>query len=157
MKKKITVEVPANVRSILERKQGGPCAICNEAHPIQNRCRYEALAAKITKLTEANSFIPQILQANKEATSLAIHYQGLLKKADEAHAILMEILEKHGETGEQIKLEYLERLDKWASKSINQDTQEQLNLFSPGDLTPNEKSDKPSIILESGGSSPKNS
>lgn len=98
--------------------------MCNEAHPVQNRCRSEALLHKVVKLMEANALIPQILQHNKEATETAMYFQDLLKKADQAHTVLMEILARNGEIGEKIKNEYLEELDKWAKVHIDQDTEE---------------------------------
>lgn len=117
------------VTNLLDRKKGGACQICGVPHPIQNRCKSEDLIRVVTKLREANSFIPQILAANKEATELAQHFQDLLKIADRAHTFLMETLAKYGETGEQIKNKYLGEIDSWAKASTSQDTAEQLPLI----------------------------
>ena len=148
------------ITNLLDRKKGGACQICGTPHSIQNRCASADLIRVVTKLREANSFIPQILQANKEATELATHFQDLLKIADKAHIFLMETLTKHGDIGEQIKNEYLGELDSWTKQKVestNQDTSEQLPLFNQESSTPSETSDKLSTTTESGEISPKNS
>lgn len=146
------------ITNILDRKQGGPCQICNESHDIKTRCRFEAMARKIVRLTEANSYIPSILAANKEATTLAQHFQSLLKKADQAHTILMEILSlPEYPDGELIKARYLGELDKWAKESISQDTQEQLELLAPENSTPPETPTTNCTSQGNGSDFPKNS
>jgi hypothetical protein len=147
---------------LLNKKEGKPCNICSEIHLPKFQCRHQALVSKIVKLMEANSMIPSILHANKEATTLASGFQHLLKKADEAHSILMSVLDSHGEEGFKIKEEYLERLNKWAEKDrtdqkdqepTNPDTSEQLSLFNHEHLTPEESKTKSSTGLSSGGNS----
>lgn len=150
-----------NLITDLQSRKGKPCHICNEMHIPQNRCRFDALATKITKLMEANSLIPQILQHNKEATDLARHFQGLLKRADEAHTLLMGILEDPTyPDGLIIKAIYLEELDKWAaSKLTSQDTSapEQMPLFTQENLTPPETQTENSTSPTSGETSPSGS
>lgn len=146
-----------NLITDLASRKGKPCHICGEKHIPQNRCRFEAMASKIARLTEANGLIPQILNHNKEATDLATHFRSLLKKADEAHAILMGVLEQHGEIGAKIRNEYLGELDKWASESTNQDTTEQLELSSQENLTQQEMQTENSMSQKSGEDSPENS
>jgi hypothetical protein len=114
----------SNVLVDLADRKGKPCITCGEMHIIQNRCRHEVLVRRIAGLQEANGCIPSLLQANKEATDVAKCFQGLIKKADEAHTILMGILTKHGEPGEAIKTEYLEELDKWHKETLSQDTEQ---------------------------------
>lgn len=126
------------ITNLLDRKKGGACQICGTPHSIQNRCSSTDLIRVVTKLREANNFIPQILAANKEATELAQHFQDLLKIADRAHTALMEILAKYGDTGEQIKNEYLGEIEGWAKASTNQGTEEQMPLFNPENLAPTE-------------------
>jgi hypothetical protein len=142
-----------NLITELASRKGKPCNICDEMHSSQNRCRYERLATKIVKLLEANSFIPQLIQHNKESTEIATHFQSLLKKADQAHTILMEVLSRHGDMGEKIKIEYLEKLNTWADQHSSQDTLDQRGPSSPENSTPSETNDKPSINQESGESS----
>lgn len=123
--------------NLLDRKNGGACSVCGYTHNIQTQCSREAMAFRISKLLEANQIIPSLLQANKEATVLAGGYKMLLKKADEAHAILMNILETHGDTGAKIREEYLGALNSWAetkeestSQGTSDNQPEQLSLFS---------------------------
>ena len=127
------------------------CGVCNEMHVPQNRCSYEALVRKITKLSEANSLIPSILSANKEAVNTATQFQAMLKQADKSNDILMEILASHGTIGEQIKNEYLGKVDEWASKYFSQDTKEQTPDTESS--TPSETSDKPSTEETTSGES----
>jgi len=98
------------------------CPVCAEKHIPQNRCRYEALVSVNTRLREANSMIPAILNANKQAVQTAEQFRFMLKKADEANAILQTILAKHGDIGKTIQTEYFEELETWASKHTSQDT-----------------------------------
>ena len=140
------------IRELADRKKSG-CPICAEFHAPATRCRFEAMAGRITKLLEANKLIPSLLAANQEATKLAQYYQGLLNKADAAHTILMTILEGHEEIGEQIAEEYIGALDTWATPYINQNTAEPLQPSVQESSTPNETEDKPSTTTESGGSS----
>ena len=127
-----------NLKDALARK-GGVCQICNHAHSLQQPCSREAMAHKITKLMEANSMIPGLLQHNKQATEIAEHFRGMLKRADEAHTMLMDILAGHGEIGIKIRDEYMERLNKWAEAELtSQDTSDnQLSLFSQEQSTSN--------------------
>ena len=127
------------------------CGVCNEMHVPQNRCSYETLVRKITKLSEANSLIPSILSANKEAVNTATQFQAMLKQADKSNDILMEILASHGAVGEQIKNEYLGKVDEWASKYFSQDTKEQTPDTESS--TPSETSDKPSTEETTSGES----
>lgn len=127
------------ITNLLDRKKGGPCQICSEIHIPQNRCRFEALATKITKLMEANGMIPQILAANKEATTLAQYYQQLLKQADYAMTVVQEVLAENGQEGLFNKI--LARIDEWQkSKTSNQPTEgpEQIPLFTPESSTQSE-------------------
>ncbi len=81
---------------------------------------------------QVDRFKKHMLTACEEVTTLAHGYRELLKKADEAHAILMQILAKHGATGEEIKKKYLEELSLWASQHTAPVTcDKQLNLFGP--------------------------
>ncbi len=120
-----------SMQDLLDRKNGSPCPLCSVIHRPQVQCTREHLASKITKLLEANAMIPGLLQHNKEATQIASGLQHIVKKADEAHNILMEVLSNHGEIGETIQREYMERLDKWAANvPSNPDTTVQGELFS---------------------------
>ena len=105
--------------NLIKLERGGignrACGVCNEMHVPQNRCSYEALVRKITKLSEANSLIPSILAANKEAVNTATQFQAMLKQADKANDILLEVLADHGEVGEKIKNEYLGQVIQWVS------------------------------------------
>lgn len=123
---------------LLDRKNGSPCAVCGEMHHIQDPCRRQAMASKITKLMEANSMIPGLLQHNKEATILAQQYREILKRVDESHGVLLEVFDSHGEIGKKMKEEYLEKLDKWVAadnEPTSQNTLDQQELFSPEVLT----------------------
>ena len=108
----------------------------------QNRCSYEALVRKITKLSEANSLIPSILAANKEAVNTATQFQAMLKQADKANDILLEVLADHGEVGEKIKNEYLGQVNQWVSEHFSQDTKE--SQQDTESSIQNETGDKPS-------------
>lgn len=121
-----------SMKELLERKKGAACLLCNLHHPVQTPCNREALNNKISNLVAANAHIPALLQTNKEVTELAETFREMLKKADEAHTILMEICSQYGETGEAIKEEYLGRLGKWATgiAHIDQSTQDQQELFN---------------------------
>jgi len=132
----------------LEKGTSGtnPCPICGQHHPPQNRCQFEHLSKRVTLLLEANQIIPSLMQANKEAVTTAKQFQILLKKADEAHTVLMEVLAERGEIGEEIKNEYLWRLDNWAKETLNQNT-EQLSLGIENS-TSSEQSDKNSTETE---------
>ena len=124
-----------------------------EFHAPQNKCRHEVVIKRLLKLIEINQTIPALLNANKEAVTMATNFQGLLKKADEAHGILMTILAKHGEVGETIKNEYLGEIDKWSQSFINQDIEEPKQGTEQSTL--NETGDKPSIIMTDGKNSPR--
>lgn len=114
-----------NLITKLNDQKGKPCAICNEIHIPQNRCRFDALAKKIAQLQEANQSIPSLLEAIKEAVESAQTFQALLKQTDRVHTILWEVLSEHGEVGEEIKKEFLKRTDEWLAKEhTNQDTEE---------------------------------
>lgn len=139
------------------RGQQKHCQLCTELHVPSTKCRFQALASRITKLLEANSMIPSILQAHKESVTIAQHFQILLKKADQAHAILEEVLKEYEYTGEEIKTKYLGRLDEWAKGNLNLDTSEQLPLFSPASSIPSENEDRPSTMTASGEASPQGS
>ena len=102
-----------SMQDLLDRKNGSPCPLCSVIHRPQVQCAREHLAAKITKLLEANAMIPGLLQHNKEATESAVGFQTIIKKFDGALMLLMDILAGHGEVGEQIKNEYMEKLDLW--------------------------------------------
>ncbi len=128
------------ITDLAERK-GKACPVCLEMHVPQNRCRYEQLAGRITKLSQANQLIPSILQANKEAVTMAEHYRHLLKTADQAQTILQEVLAKHGDIGKQIQDEYMEAVDKWASQLSSQDTKEPTS--DTDNSAASEKNDKP--------------
>lgn len=145
----------SNILVDLQDRKGKPCHLCNEMHIPQNRCRFEALASKIVRLTEANSLIPGLLASNKEATDLAENFRELLKRADQAHSILMEVLAENGDLGLQIGNTYLERLNEWANQSTSQGTSEKIHPSSPESSTPNESEAKPSTEeTTSGESSP---
>lgn len=126
----------SSLQDALDRKNG-PCPVCNQMHNLQTQCSREALASKITKLMEANSLIPGLLQQNKQVTEIAKNFQSLLVKADEAHTILMDLLTGWGDIGEEIKKTYLEKLNSWAPKEIiNQDICDlQPSLFDQEHLT----------------------
>ena len=111
----------------LERGSVGntPCPVCKNMHPPANKCSFDTLARRIALLEEANKHIPQILAANKKAVENAQEFQVLLRQADLAHTFLLEVLATHGEIGETIKNEYLQRINDWASATFSQDTSEQ--------------------------------
>lgn len=115
----------------LERKKGLACIMCEEHHPSLTKCNRSALLTKISKLMMANSGIPDLLSQKKEAVEIAQGFQGMLKKADEAHTILMQILSGYGDTGKEISKRYLEGLNIWVQdkEPTKQDTCGQLNLF----------------------------
>lgn len=126
---------------LLDRKNGAPCPVCGVIHMITNPCGRPEMTARIQKLLEATAMIPAILQANKEATTLAEGFRHIVKKADEAHGLLIDVLNGHGDIGKQILQEYLERLDTWAKEETkeptSQDTSDQPALFDQEHLTPN--------------------
>lgn len=117
-----------------------PCGLCGNLHSIQKICGHQDLVKRVIKLSEANSMIPHLMAMNKEAVITAQHYQHLLKKADEAHVLLMGILDKYVD-GEKIATEYLEALDSWAKKHLDPATQEgageQLELLTEQEMPTN--------------------
>lgn len=123
--------------NIIKLERGGvgnnPCTICSELHIPQNRCRHEALVKKISLLSEANSHIPAILQANKEAVDTATQFQNIIKQADMAHTLLLEILAEHGDVGEDIKTQYLTKLDKLAAtiQQVTVKPEEKSSIITP--------------------------
>lgn len=127
-----------------------PCGLCAELHVPAVKCNFRALATRVTKLLEANALIPQILTAQKEATVTAQYFQQILKKADQSHTILLEVLAEYEYTGEEIKNKYLERLDEWAKGNLSLDTSEQQDLFSQESSTPNGKDGKLSTMMGPG-------
>lgn len=151
------------ITDLLDRKKGGSCKLCGHIHDVKQKCNFQHLASIILKLREANSFIPQILQANKEAVDTAKQFQEIIRDADHAHTILMEILSlPEYPDGELIKQRYLEELDRWAKrrakeKSTDQGTQEQLELSIPEDSTQSETPTTSSTSPESGSDSQKSS
>ena len=130
-----------SAQEFLDRKKGFPCLACHFVHPPKTPCSREEMAFRIKKLVEANEKIPELLKMNTEATELAMNFRLMLKKADEAHTILMELLKEHGEVGEEISIEYMKRVNAWAQgkERTSQDTSDlQPSLFSPELSTPNE-------------------
>lgn len=119
-----------SMKDFLARKNGAPCEACGVVHDIEKPCSREALAFRIMALMQANSGIPDLLNQKKEAVQIAKTFQGLLKRADEAHTILMQILSTHGEVGEKIRVQYLMELDSWAqAKEITDPaTRDQMEL-----------------------------
>lgn len=111
----------------LERGSVGnvACQICGKIHIPANKCANQDLVHRIHKLLEANAIIPSILAANKEAVDLAAYFQDLNAKADYGFTLIQEVCAAHGETGEKIKLEFMERLDKWVAEFTNRDTSQQ--------------------------------
>lgn len=91
----------------------------------QNRCKYETLVSKISYLSDANKMIPAILAANKEAVITSSQFQILLRQADKAQEILLEVLASKGELGEEIKNEYLGRVNEWVKEHFSQGTEPQ--------------------------------
>ena len=118
-----------NIKELFDKKNKVKCAICNESH-MSEKCARGDLVFRIQNLVRANAMIPQLMGSNKEAVEMAQGLQGILKKADEAHTILMQILSTHGDVGDQIKNEYMGKLETWANPIIDLGTTEQLELFS---------------------------
>jgi hypothetical protein len=83
------------------------------------------MVKRIRQLLEANSWIPQLIKANKEAVDAATGLQQLLKLADSMQTILSLTLQEYGEVGVEIHKKYLSRVDDWAKEYTNQDTSEQ--------------------------------
>ena len=146
-------------KDALDKKNGKQCPICNDKYH-QGKCKRGDLVFRIDNLLKANSLIPQLMSANKEAYEHAGGFQRMLKKVDESHILLMDILDGKGPLGAIIKKEYLTELDKWAvgNVPINQDTsEEQLPLFSPESLMLEEKKISDSTRQPSGENSQQNS
>jgi hypothetical protein len=143
--------VVTSLQDIVQRKQGGPCPMCSYIHPLDTLCTREALFHKIKKLMEANGLIPLMQSHIKEVTGMASQYLMMLKKAGDSHELLLEVLKEYGDIGEKIRLDYMERLDKWASqKSTSQDTPEQLELFSQNKSISKETETKNSMEKSTG-------
>lgn len=111
-------------------KRNRQCPTCNEKHDPKGKCKRGDLVFRIENLIKANSLIPQLMNAAKEATETAASFQKIVKQADEAHSILMKVLSDKGPLGELICKEYLEELDKWVKESTSQDTSEKTNPSS---------------------------
>jgi len=134
-----------SMQDFLDRKNGDACQTCGAVHDIQKPCAREVMAFRIAALTQANLGIPDLLRQKKEAVDIASTFQSILLKADEAHDILMQLLDEYGDIGAEIKREYLARLDRWApQKPTKQDTSEQLSLFDQERLTSKETKTKDS-------------
>lgn len=135
---------PATILTgLLDRKNGKVCEACNAVHAkMTDPCTREALANKIFRLVTANQAIPGLLETNRELSDICKNFQALLKKADEAHMILMDILSKHGNVGKMIEGEYIERLNAWAPTGnvhTSQDTLENPNPSSQENSTSSAK------------------
>jgi hypothetical protein len=143
-----------SAEEFMNRRKGGRCDTCLCFHPVATPCNREALSERIKKLLEVTSGIPELMKMNQEATQLAQNYRNLLVKADEAHGILVGILAGYGEIGNEIRIKYLEKLDKWARKEpSNPDTSEQLELFAPKQSILSETDSNNSTKTKSGSSS----
>jgi len=121
-----------SLKEALENR-GVKCAICNEKHNVQGKCKRGDLVFRIENLLKANSLIPQLMNANKEAVSIADGLQAMAGRFDQAHTALMEILKSHGEVGATIEKAYLQRMDEICApkEPTNLDTsaqEEQLEL-----------------------------
>lgn len=127
-----------------------PCHLCMEVHVPQNKCKFDVLAKRVNQLLLANQVIPQLMANVKEAATTAAYFQNLLKQADKAHEILMNILSRHGDIGKTIEQQYLEGLNLWAAATMNQEAEKPQEELS----TSSETSDKLSTNPESGKSSP---
>lgn len=126
-----------------KKKKADGCKICCEVHPKSGKCNRKHLIFRIENLIRANALVPGLAGSNKTAVSVAMELekqvrglQGMAKLFDESHTMLMEILKNHGEIGEQIKNQYLEKIDTWAKARISPDTSgEQGELFNQENST----------------------
>lgn len=150
----------SNIITDIQSRKGKPCHLCGHLHDIKSKCNGQHLAHMIVRLKEANGMIPSILKANKEAVETAQAFQEIIKDADQAHTILMEVLSMpEYPDGELIRQRYLEELDKWqkqkvAQKSTSPATSDpQLGLFDQENSTPAGTQTKGSTDLESGNNS----
>ena len=110
--------------TLLSLNKSQKCKLCGAAHIILNKCDGELLAKRINALLEANRAIPAIMEANKEAVTLAQHYQDLVRQAANAQDILFAVLDERGKVGEEIRNDYLHRLNQWANTIIDHGTKQ---------------------------------
>lgn len=122
-----------------------PCNMCGTTHSMQSKCSHNDLMRRIQKLLEANSMIPSILQANKEAVETAKQFQILLKIADKSNEILQQILLSHGEVGEKIKEAYMSGVNEWVKEYLSQDINQQASNQSENTI-PSETESKLSTM-----------
>lgn len=101
------------------------CHICAEIHSMQSKCSHNALTRRIGKLLQANSVIPSIMQANKQAVETARAFQGLLKVSDKAQEMLQEVLAEYGDIGKEISDKYLGKVNTWLKETSVQDIEQQ--------------------------------
>jgi len=127
-------------------RKSGLCEICNEPHPIQNKCGYDAMVRRITKLLEANRLIPSILEANKELTDLANMFKTMANDSAKALAIA-EKAAMEFDNGTQVWKRFQEKLEEaWqARETLNQGTATQENLNQESIIL-NEKGNKISTV-----------
>lgn len=71
------------------------CEVCGQpAHPFTTRCDYHVLVRRMKLILEANSAIPSILAANKEAVQLSFDYKSMMEQAAKALSIAEEVVKE---------------------------------------------------------------
>lgn len=118
------------------------CKTCGRpAHPFTTKCNYNDLVKRIELLVEANSLIPGLLEANKEAVGTANMFRKIAKDSAKAISICEQVVMQFG-IGKVIWTKFQKELEKaWPTSA--QDTEEILKDSNPKNTIQNETENKP--------------
>lgn len=134
-----------NAIPIIGTKQKSVCRHCGRpSHPFTTKCNYNDLLAKIEKLTQANSIIPSIMQANSETTKIANTFRVVAENTAKA-IVLLEEMVREQPNGEELWESFKVRLgDKWEAVTSVQGIGENTSPLSPESTIQSVTESKPS-------------